>query len=152
MRSAAIECLPRLTNSGAGAGDGLGTVGAHDILVTSADAEDARDLLRDLGEPAVSEPDFVSRGFTGRARGDGDRLPPGQYEERGFPVLTAGPTPDIAPSEWGFRIDGMVAEEAEWSRDEFHQLEFEEIPCDIHCVTSWSKLGTSWRRVDGLAA
>ena len=46
LRSADIECLPRLTNSGAGAGDGLGTVGAHDILVTSADAEDARDLLR----------------------------------------------------------------------------------------------------------
>ena len=92
----------------------------------------------------MSEPDFVSRGFTGRARGDGNRLPPGQYEERGFPVLTAGPTPDIAPSEWAFRIDGMVAEEAEWTWDEFHQLEFEEIPCDIHCVTSWSKLGTSF--------
>jgi DMSO/TMAO reductase YedYZ molybdopterin-dependent catalytic subunit len=92
----------------------------------------------------MSELGFVSRGFTGRARGGGDRLPPGQYEERGFPVLTAGPTPDIAPSEWGFRIDGMVAEEAEWNWDEFHQLEFEEIPCDIHCVTSWSKLGTSF--------
>jgi hypothetical protein len=31
LRGAGIECLPRLTNSGAGAGDGLGTVGAHDI-------------------------------------------------------------------------------------------------------------------------
>ncbi len=27
------------------------------------------------------------------------------------------------------------------------QLEFEEIPCDIHCVTKWSKLGTSFRGV-----
>jgi hypothetical protein len=34
LRDAGIECLPRLTNSGAGAGDGLGTVGAHDIMVS----------------------------------------------------------------------------------------------------------------------
>ena len=46
LRGAGIECLPRLTNSGAGAGDGPGTVGAHDILVSPADAQEARDLLR----------------------------------------------------------------------------------------------------------
>ena len=46
LRSAGIECLPRLTNSGAGAGDGLGTVGAHDILVSPQDADDAREILR----------------------------------------------------------------------------------------------------------
>ena len=93
---------------------------------------------------------FVSRGFSGRRRTPEDvagRLPPGQYVESGFPVLTAGPTPDIAPKEWGLRIDGMVAEEAEWTWDEFHELPFEEVPCDIHCVTKWSKLGTSFRGV-----
>ncbi len=95
----------------------------------------------------MSDPGFVSRDFTGRRHGAGvsaDRLPPGQYDESVFPVLTAGPTPDIATSEWSFRIDGMVAEEAEWSWEEFGALEFDEIPCDIHCVTSWSKLGTSF--------
>jgi Putative prokaryotic signal transducing protein len=46
LRSAGIECLPRLTNSGAGAGDGLGTAGAHEILVGRADAEAAREVLR----------------------------------------------------------------------------------------------------------
>jgi hypothetical protein len=35
LHGAGIECLPRLTNSGAGAGDGLGTVGAHDIMVST---------------------------------------------------------------------------------------------------------------------
>jgi hypothetical protein len=45
LRSAGIECLPRLTNRGAGAGDGLGTVGAHDIMVAPGDAEAARELL-----------------------------------------------------------------------------------------------------------
>jgi Putative prokaryotic signal transducing protein len=46
LRGAGIECLARSTNSGAGAGDGLGTVGAHDVLVSPADAEEARELLR----------------------------------------------------------------------------------------------------------
>jgi Putative prokaryotic signal transducing protein len=45
LRGAGIECLPRLTNSGAGAGDGLGIVGAHDIMVSSHDAQDAREIM-----------------------------------------------------------------------------------------------------------
>ena len=94
--------------------------------------------------------EFVSRGFSGRRREPEDldeRLPPGQYAERGFPVLTAGPTPAIEPGEWGFRIDGIVGEEREWTWPEFNELELEEVPCDIHCVTKWSKLGTSFRGV-----
>jgi DMSO/TMAO reductase YedYZ molybdopterin-dependent catalytic subunit len=90
---------------------------------------------------------FVSRGFTGRRREPEEvaqRLPPGQYAERGFPVLTAGPTPDVDQAEWTFRIDGMVAEPQEWSWEEFGRLAFELVPCDIHCVTKWSKLGTSF--------
>ena len=46
LRSAGIECLPRLTNRGAGAGDGLATVGAHQIMVSPEDADSARELLR----------------------------------------------------------------------------------------------------------
>jgi hypothetical protein len=46
LRSAGIECVPRLTNRGAGAGDGLGTVGAHDIVVSPRDAPEAREILR----------------------------------------------------------------------------------------------------------
>jgi DMSO/TMAO reductase YedYZ molybdopterin-dependent catalytic subunit len=64
-------------------------------------------------------------------------------------VLTAGPTPKIdqQAGEWSFRIDGMVAEEKEWSWEEFNALEFEDVPCDIHCVTKWTKLDTSFRGV-----
>ena len=51
LRGAGIECLSRLTNSGAGAGDGLGTVGAHDIMVSPHDAQDAREILHDPDEP-----------------------------------------------------------------------------------------------------
>jgi putative signal transducing protein len=46
LRGAGIECVPRLTNSGAGAGDALVTVGAHDIMVNAQDARDAREILR----------------------------------------------------------------------------------------------------------
>jgi DMSO/TMAO reductase YedYZ molybdopterin-dependent catalytic subunit len=90
---------------------------------------------------------FISRGFTSRRRTPPElaaRLPPGQYAESGFPVLTAGPTPDVPTSTWTFRVDGMVTNPREWTWEEFGQLEFERVPCDIHCVTKWSKLGTSF--------
>ena len=91
--------------------------------------------------------DFISRGFGGRRRQVeeyGDRLPPGQYVERGWPVLTAGPTPRIDPDDWTFRIDGMVANEKEWSAEAFKQLPFETITRDIHCVTKWSKFDATF--------
>ncbi len=93
---------------------------------------------------------FVSRGFSGHrdtAQGLSDHLPPGQYAETGFPVLTAGPTPEVGIEDWRFRIDGMVAEPKEWRWEEFGELPFESVPCDIHCVTKWSKLGTSFSGV-----
>jgi DMSO/TMAO reductase YedYZ molybdopterin-dependent catalytic subunit len=93
---------------------------------------------------------FISRGFGGRRRapeGLAERIPPGQYYERGFPVLTAGPTPRVGPEEWRLRIDGMVGRPREWNWETFHELAFETVPCDIHCVTKWSKLETSFRGV-----
>jgi DMSO/TMAO reductase YedYZ molybdopterin-dependent catalytic subunit len=83
---------------------------------------------------------FISRGFTGRRRTPDElaaRLPPGQYAESGFPVLTAGPTPDVPMDTWRFTIDGMVAEKREWTWDQWAQLPFETVPCDIHFVTEW---------------
>ncbi len=93
---------------------------------------------------------FISRGFGGRRRIPPElaaRVPPGQYVEQDFPVLTAGPTPRIDTAAWAFTLDGIVAERREWSWQQLHELEFEDVPCDIHCVTKWSKLGTSFRGV-----
>ncbi|MEP6955175.1 MAG: sulfite oxidase-like oxidoreductase [Solirubrobacteraceae bacterium] len=93
---------------------------------------------------------FISRAFGGSRRAPpelADRIPPGQYYEQGFPVLSAGPTPRIAADTWGLSVDGMVGAKAEWTAAEFGQLAHEDIPCDIHCVTKWSKLGTSFRGV-----
>ena len=88
----------------------------------------------------------VSRGFKGRRREgvDPNRVPPGQYVTEDFPVLTAGPTPRVDWDGWYFEIDGLVAETRRWSAQEFAGLPFEQVPCDIHCVTKWSKLGTSF--------
>jgi DMSO/TMAO reductase YedYZ molybdopterin-dependent catalytic subunit len=90
---------------------------------------------------------FISRGFQRRRQVPeelADHIPPGQYVERGFPVLTAGPTPRVDTGAWRFRIDGMVDSPAEWSWEQFNSLPRETVPCDIHCVTKWSKLGTSF--------
>jgi DMSO/TMAO reductase YedYZ molybdopterin-dependent catalytic subunit len=59
-------------------------------------------------------------------------------------VLTAGRTPRISGEEWTLKIDGMVAEPHEWSGQAFGELPVETVPCDIHCVTKWSKLDTSF--------
>lgn len=94
---------------------------------------------------------FVSRGFGGNRRrvpdDVADRIPPGQYLERGFPVLTAGPTPDVDLGAWSFAIDGMVGAKQRWSWAEFGELPHEDVVCDIHCVTKWSKLDASFRGV-----
>jgi hypothetical protein len=46
LRDSGIACLPRLTSRGAGAGDGLGIGGPHEIVVRSQDADAARAILR----------------------------------------------------------------------------------------------------------
>jgi DMSO/TMAO reductase YedYZ molybdopterin-dependent catalytic subunit len=91
---------------------------------------------------------LISRGFRGRREGaDPSRLPPGQYETRDFPVLSAGPTPRTPLPEWTLTIDGAVDEEARWSWEELRALPSETVTVDIHCVTKWSKLDTTWTGV-----
>jgi DMSO/TMAO reductase YedYZ molybdopterin-dependent catalytic subunit len=91
----------------------------------------------------------ISRGFRGRRRADVDpaRVPPGQHVTADFPVLSAGPTPHTPLAEWTFQILGAVDEPVTWSWDEFMALPSETPTVDIHCVTKWSKLDTSWRGV-----
>jgi DMSO/TMAO reductase YedYZ molybdopterin-dependent catalytic subunit len=91
----------------------------------------------------------ISRGFRGRPRRDVDpsRLPPGQYLVNDFPVLSAGPTPRTALDEWSFTIQGALDEPVSWPWAEFLALPSETVTVDIHCVTKWSKLDTSWKGV-----
>jgi DMSO/TMAO reductase YedYZ molybdopterin-dependent catalytic subunit len=91
----------------------------------------------------------ISRGFRGRRRLDIDpaRVPPGQYVVDDFPVLSAGPTPHKALDEWSFTISGAVDDAVSWTWEAFLALPAETFTVDIHCVTKWSKLGTSWTGV-----
>ena len=91
----------------------------------------------------------VSRGFRGRRADDsaGSALPPGQYLVDGFPVMSAGPTPYTPLDEWTLSIIENGVDLATWSWEAFRSLPSESITTDIHCVTKWSKLNTSWEGV-----
>jgi DMSO/TMAO reductase YedYZ molybdopterin-dependent catalytic subunit len=100
----------------------------------------------------VTEPRFVSRGFVGRrdiegGREGADRLPPGQYVTRDFPVLSAGPTPRIALESWTFTIEGLVREPVTWTWEQFQALPRRTWTVDISCVTKWTKFDTTWEGV-----
>ncbi len=92
---------------------------------------------------------FISRGFRGRRQTSevAARLPPGQYLERGFPVLSAGPTPHTPLDRWDFSILGSVERPKRWTWDELRALPHESVTADIHCVTKWSKFDTHWEGV-----
>src|SRR3954467_11947691 len=90
----------------------------------------------------------ITRGFRGRRRDvDPSRVPPGQYVVDDFPVLSAGPTPHTPLEEWSFIISGAVEETVSGTWGELRALPSETISTDIHCVTKWSKLGTTWSGV-----
>lgn len=101
---------------------------------------------------------MATRGFVGRPRGDQgtqSRLPPGQFLETGFPVLSAGPTPRLSPEDWRFTLKAGVRPVKTWNWDEFNALPQTPLTRDIHCVTTWSKFDTAWEGVlidDVLAA
>jgi DMSO/TMAO reductase YedYZ molybdopterin-dependent catalytic subunit len=96
----------------------------------------------------MTDPPFIARGFKGRReQPHADRLPPGQYETRDFPVLSAGPTPRTDLSAWDFTIRGVDGREARWTWAELQALPHESPMVDIHCVTKWSKFDTSWEGI-----
>jgi DMSO/TMAO reductase YedYZ molybdopterin-dependent catalytic subunit len=91
----------------------------------------------------------ISRGFRARRRPEGElrRVPPGQHLTGDFPVLSAGPTPEINVANWRFSLRRGGAILGEWNWADFAVLPQTELAVDIHCVTTWSKLDTHWRGV-----
>ena len=114
--------------AGATAGDGL---------------ERSIDVSR--GDIIVTDKPFIARGFHSRRdTGAAGRLPPGQYETRDFPVLSAGPTPRTPLAKWDFTIRDAEGQSVRWSWDELQALPHDMPTVDIHCVTKWSKFDTKW--------
>jgi DMSO/TMAO reductase YedYZ molybdopterin-dependent catalytic subunit len=89
----------------------------------------------------------LRRARPARPREDGERIPPGQYQTRKYPVLSYGPTPVIDLASWRFSVTGLVAAPLELTWAEFTALPTERITVDIHCVTRWSMLDAVWEGV-----
>ena len=91
----------------------------------------------------------ISRGFRSKRQEQTlkNRLPPGQYVTTDFPVLSAGPTPQIKLEDWTFALQLGGSLLGKWNWAEFEALPQTTIKRDIHCVTKWSKLDTTWQGV-----
>jgi DMSO/TMAO reductase YedYZ molybdopterin-dependent catalytic subunit len=92
---------------------------------------------------------LISRGFRPRRQEQvpNNRVPPGQYVTADFPVLSAGPTPQIRLENWTFALQLGGNLLGKWIWAEFEALPQTTIKADIHCVTKWSKLDTTWQGV-----
>ena len=75
------------------------------------------------------------------------RIPPGQSLTKGFPVLHYGPTPNVDLNKWDVKIFGLVDEPVRFTWEEFMKLPQSQVTMDIHCVTRWTKLDTTWEGV-----
>ena len=75
------------------------------------------------------------------------RIPPGQYRTEKFPVLHYGSVPRADLSTWDFKVYGEVDNPFTLTWGEFQQLPRKQVHTDIHCVTRWSKLDTTWEGV-----
>lgn len=73
-----------------------------------------------------------------------DRIPPGQYATKKWPVLTYGDTPAIDLTTWRLRLEGLVAESIELRWEELQALPRVEVVADFHCVTRFSTLDNRW--------
>jgi DMSO/TMAO reductase YedYZ molybdopterin-dependent catalytic subunit len=90
-----------------------------------------------------------TRGFHNRHQEARDvRLPPGQYDTGSWwPVLTAEVTPNPSVTSWTFSVEGLVERPTTWTWDEIHALPASSYEGDIHCVSTWSKLGVDFKGV-----
>jgi DMSO/TMAO reductase YedYZ molybdopterin-dependent catalytic subunit len=63
-------------------------------------------------------------------------------------VLHAGSVPTgLTPDRWSLSLHGEVEHPRTLSYAELLAWPARELTCDIHCVTSWSKLGMHWKGV-----
>jgi DMSO/TMAO reductase YedYZ molybdopterin-dependent catalytic subunit len=90
-----------------------------------------------------------TRGFAGRGQAQRDqRLPPGQYDAGDtWPVLNAEPTPNLLTETWSFTVEGLVERPTTWTWEQIRALPASTYAGDIHCVTTWSKLGMTFTGV-----
>lgn len=91
--------------------------------------------------------DAEQRALAANTRPDGrPRLPPGQRAVVKMPDM--GGTPGTATVEdWSLRVHGEVERPVVLSYEELLSLDQVDIICDVHCVTGWTLLDSSWSGV-----
>jgi DMSO/TMAO reductase YedYZ molybdopterin-dependent catalytic subunit len=92
----------------------------------------------------MKRPDQIK---TAPDQGLGQRVPPGQFVSKKFPVLTYGSTPKVDLKTWKIRVFGLVEREIELDWEQFIQLGWTTINADFHCVTQWSSLDNTWEGI-----
>ena len=95
-------------------------------------------------EFGLKRPDQVK---TAPDQGKGERVPPGQFLSKKFPVLTYGSAPQVDLARWKIRIFGLVEREIELDWQQFKDLDWVTVTADFHCVTQWSSLDNTWEGV-----
>ena len=91
--------------------------------------------------------DAKQHALAATTRPDGKpRLPPGQHAVE--KILDMGGTPGTATvADWKLRIYGAVEQPIVLSYEELLDLDQINIVCDVHCVTGWTLLDSSWTGV-----
>ena len=95
---------------------------------------------------------FSRLGAKKRAQGlPPDRLPPGQYIPRSWPVLHYGRVPDFDEARWQLEVFGETADgqRQRWDWAGFGRLPRTEMTADFHCVTKFTLLDNAWSGVAG---
>lgn len=89
---------------------------------------------------------MVGKFFQRPAGPEQERVPPGQYLTKGFPVLSYGPTPKVNKDDWELRVWGL-AEARRFTWADMMALPHQAFTADFHCVTRWSRLDAHWRGI-----
>lgn len=98
------------------------------------------DLSRLFGSTRQSAPDDKLADGT-------DRLPPGQYLTKKWPVLSYESTPRFDAQKYRFKVWGAVVNPLELTWEELLALPRTQLTTDIHCVTTWSRYDNQWEGI-----
>ena len=90
---------------------------------------------------------FLRRQQSESERGVAHRLPPGQYRTERWPVLHYGSVPRVDLASWDFQISGLVEEPVRLTYQELMALPHKTVKADVHCVTRWSLLDSTWEGI-----
>lgn len=75
------------------------------------------------------------------------KVPPGQHIPSGWPRLDLGFVPEVPLEKWSLSVKGLVENPKVFSWKDFLALPQSEQVADMHCVTTWSVLDSSFKGV-----